>query len=570
MGVLSKMAGWLPYENESMEFVNRLEEHKRIREGWDDLWQDISDYVLPRRSVWEDTGQKGDEGQKTGTTIYDGYPRSTMQTMADGMQGYLISPAVEWFKLRMEQDEANDAVGVADWLEACEQVLYAIFHRANFYDAAGEFLLDGVGIGTATMIVEKDPTMFGVRFDTVHPKEIYIAENYTAKVDTWYRNYWRSARAAYQQFGDQLPDHIIETMEHDPEERFEFLHVIHPRSERIEGVETNTNLPNASVHVCMDTGTLLRSGGYNESPYLTWRFRKNTDETYGRSPAADCISDIKRANQIARTQMKMAQLAVEPPLNIPQDMKGQERIVPMGYNYYTQTSGKIEPVQFGSQYPLGLEVLDRIHKTIDDHFYTEFFMMLARAERQMTAREIIERQGEKSAVLGAVVGRLNSEFLSPLIERTFNIAMRSGWLPQPPPTLQGGRVDVEFIGPLAQAQRRYSQTQGINASLGSIMSMAQIFGPTVLDNFDSDEIARKLATAEGMPQKGIREEPDMQEIRAQRAQQIAAQQQMEMLGQTADIRDKMTEPAAPGSPAENIDRQLQAGQNHGRPFPTDE
>jgi hypothetical protein len=173
-----------------------------------------------------------------------------------------------------------------------------------------------------------------------------------------------------------------------------------------------------------------------------------------------------------------------------------------------------------------------------------------------TATEIRERQGEKAAVLGATIDRLNSECLVPLIDRTYAICQRNGLLPPPPESLmRGGRIHIEFMGPLAQAQKQYHQSMGVQAGLQFIQATGTMF-PESLDNVDSDELMRTGMDSQGVPQKIIREMPNVTEIRrirqeaaAQAKQDVVALEHEKMLAANAE---KLNQPLQKGSMLERV------------------
>jgi hypothetical protein len=65
---------------------------------------------------------------------------------------------------------------------------------------------------------------------------------------------------------------------------------------------------------------------------------------------------------------------------------------------------------------------------IRDAFYVNQLMM--QSGPQMTATEVVQRNEEKMRLLGPVLGRLQSELLRPLIDRTFAILLRKIYLNQ--------------------------------------------------------------------------------------------------------------------------------------------
>jgi hypothetical protein len=484
------------------------------------MWKDITNYVLPRRSFWD---LDSTPGQKPASKIYDGTAIAALQLLVDGLQGYLVSPRVSWFRLVMEDRQAQMLPGAADYLEDLENILLAEFSRSNLYESMGEFFLDAASLGTAVQFVEDDVASGKINFTTRHLKECYIAENRYGKVDTVYRVYPMTNTQVLDAWPKGLDPQRIERSKEEPYGIAKVMHCCYPM-----GADKW-----ASVYIDKDFNKELDVGSFEGFPYNVWRWRKNSDEVYGRGPAADALQDILRVNQAAKSILEAAQLANEPPLNVPEAMKGHERIVPRGFNYYSNPDEIIRPINLASNYPIGKDQENEMREQIREIFRTRIFLLMEQLESgSYTATEIRERQGEKAAVLGATIGRLNSECLVPLIERAFAICERNRIIPPPPPSLSsGGRIKIEFQGPLAQAQKQYHQGQGVTAALQFAAPFTQI-NPEALDNVDFDELMRAGLDALGSPQRAIREVDGVQQIRearakAQQAQAVAQQQMMQ-------------------------------------------
>ena len=529
------------------DLERRFTDLKAMRQPWEPGWKEITDYVLPRRSFWD--LEPGQEGKKPTQKIFDGSGINALQLLVDGLQGYLISPSIRWYRLQMEDKSQQDIPGVADWLEEVEDILYAEFARSNFYEAISEFFLDAASIGTAAMLVEDDVTEKRILFSTRHIKECYIAEARTGMVDTLYREFWMTNRQMIQMWKKELSAERQTLAREQPFAKVKVRHCVYPRKDRQSGKADGGNKPWASVYIDHEKKVIIDEGGYESFPYLVWRWRKNSDELYGRSPASDAIQDILRINQVARTSLEARQLAVQPPMNIPMEMRGMERLVPRGANYYTNPQALITPINMASNYPAAKDQEDDIREQIKETFRTKIFLLMEQlGEQAKTATEIRERQGEKAAVLGATIGRLNSETLIPLIDRVYAICNKNGILPLPPEALsEGGRVHIEFSGPLYQAQKTFHQTQGVASALGFATAMAQIM-PDSIDNVDEDELMRIGLDSNGAPQKTIRELPDVQARRKKRAEAMAAQQKAVMDLEKQKIM---------GSNAEQLNKPLQ-------------
>ena len=170
--------------------------------------------------------------------------------------------------------------------------------------------------------------------------------------------------------------------------------------------------------------------------------------------------------------------------------------------------------------------VQRIEQRINETLFVDLFRMILNSEQvqPITAREVAEKHEEKMMNLGPVLESMNQELHAPLIKRVYNIMMRGGLLPPPPPDMNAQLMKVNFISILAQAQQMVA-TSTIQQSLGFVGSVAGLF-PEVIDVVDIDEAAIDYMQANGMPAKAIRSK---EQIAARRQQRAQAQQQAEQM-----------------------------------------
>jgi hypothetical protein len=212
----------------------------------------------------------------------------------------------------------------------------------------------------------------------------------------------------------------------------------------------------------------------------------------------------------------------------------------------------------GANYPITIDISKDQDQRIKEWFHVDFFLMLQQQTRQMTATEVVELQGEKAAVLSTMVNNLNFA-LQKIVQRTVDILFRQSKMPELPAALQSRKssMKVDFLGVLAQAQKKAHQTSGIMQSIQIMQGLAQMAQavPQIAEAFDYVDAAVLLKNgfeAGGTSQLAIREEDDVQKIRqaraeaqAQAAQQQAAMQQQQMIAQNYN---KLNEPVNPESP----------------------
>jgi len=149
---------------------------------------------------------------------------------------------------------------------------------------------------------------------------------------------------------------------------------------------------------------------------------------------------------------------------------------------------------------------------------------------QMTATEVIQRNEEKMRLLGPVLGRLQSELLKPLIDRAFNILLRREQFPPAPEFLSGQDIEIEYVSPLAKAQKSTelsSITRAIEI-LGSLANVAPVF-----DYVNFDALTKHVAELVGMPQKLLKLQSQVNAEREAAAQAAEQQQQMAQMQQVA-------------------------------------
>jgi hypothetical protein len=180
-------------------------------------------------------------------------------------------------------------------------------------------------------------------------------------------------------------------------------------------------------------------------------------------------------------------------------------------------------------------------------------MMLTRAAMEkveLTATQVLEMMGEKAAVLGAKIGRFESELLDPLIDRVDTIETEAGRMPDPPDILRefaGAEIEVNYLGPLAMTQKALFRRQGATSALETVKPWLELF-PQSGRVINADAIVRAtLEDTQDFPSNAIRSEEEVAEIEKQ--EQEAQQQQLglqvaDRMGQHANKLGKAPEPGS--------------------------
>jgi hypothetical protein len=523
------------------DILRRQAELEQRRIHFEYTWDEIGEYILPRREKYRTS--KSVKGERYGRNIYDSTAVQAAQIACDGTQGHMVSSSFRWLALMMRDFE--DDHDVRDWLQEATDELYQALNNSNFYEMMNEFIMDGWTIGTATMYIEEDPVKMRPTFRTIHPREAYIAENHYGAIDTVHRKFFLTARQALQAFGP-YDERVVLMAQKQPHEEIEFLHAVFPRSDRDPAATDALNMPFASYYIDKGRGLLVRQGGYEQLPYAVWRFRKNSDEEYGRAPGWDALRTTKVLNEMVKSAITMAQKAAQPVRFIPEEYKDVWKFIPGANNYYRDPNRGPLPYQENQQFPVVFEFIRELREQIKQHFWVDFWQMMNMSQqRQKTATEVIEMQNEKLAIFTSSIGRFTNEALNPIVGALFAIENNAGRLPPPPAQLmQGGKIDVDYVGPLNLAIRRLA-TQGTQQALREIAGYAQL-DPNVLVQFDIPGAAKDIAMSFGMDQDRIRTDEEIAEILQAQQEAMAQQQQAQQQQQMASKIDPM-KPASQGS-----------------------
>ena len=525
------------------ELIKRCDTLDAARSNLLTLWEELATYILPNKV---DFISKKSHGTKRGTKIYDSTPVHAAQILAASLHGALTSSSAKWFDLRYRKDALNENSAAKQWLEECGEAIYQELANSNFDSEVGEAYLDITAFGAFALLqdVKEEQGWEGFNFRALHLADVLIAENADGKVDTIYRKIEMTARQAQQKFGDNCGEKVLAALEKNPDKKFPFIQAILPRQ-----LETPAGLmarpekrPFACYFVNKKDKKICKETGYYELPVYVPRWSKVTGEEYGYGPGAIALADIRTLNKARYMALNAWAKAIDPPL-----MAKKSGILGTGsINLrassvtYVQDMANIAALPQGTNWNADQLNVQDVRASIRRIFYSD--QLELQDGPNMTATEVQVRYELMQRLLGATLGRLQAEFLNPLVERCFYSMFRAGVLPPLPEVVQqeGGDLNIEYVGALARSQR-IDEVTSIQRLLDSVMALAQI-DPEVADTIDVDKAAKKISDRLGVPADVMRGEDEKRQLRQARQQQQAQTQQamdnqmtLEQAGQAAEI-----------------------------------
>ena len=154
----------------SKELKDNMSRLQAKRQVWESHWQEVSDYMLPRKS---DVNTERTRGDKRNIKIYDGTAVHSLELLASSLHGMLTSAAQRWFQLRFKEAMLNDSDEAKEWLEDAMDKMYVAISRSNFQTEIFENYHDLIAFGTSCLFIEEDKEDI-VRFSARHMKEVSL------------------------------------------------------------------------------------------------------------------------------------------------------------------------------------------------------------------------------------------------------------------------------------------------------------------------------------------------------------------------------------------------------------
>ena len=136
----------------TFEYIKKRQSRMEAdRQTWEDHWQQILDYVMPRKA---DITFTRSQGESRTDILFDSTAITANNLLAASLQGTLTSPSLAWFHLKLRNEELNNQREVQLWLEDTARRMYDMFNESNFNTEVHEMYLDLTSIGTGAIYME--------------------------------------------------------------------------------------------------------------------------------------------------------------------------------------------------------------------------------------------------------------------------------------------------------------------------------------------------------------------------------------------------------------------------------
>ena len=461
------------------------------RSAWEATWQECYAFAFPQRAPVFHT-----IGSSKINQLYDGTAPDAVDQLAALMLSELTPPWMSWFTLTAGTDlEEEERQQIASRLEKMSDTLQIHLDRSNFAMEIHQCYLDLITVGTACLMFEEAPfgSTSAFHFTAVPLSQIALSESSSGRLDHIFRTISLDYNEFCSRFGDdQIPENIkIEAAKDNT--TLEVLESICPNH---QGAYNYVAFLNPTGQHLSNDGDpiILKEAVYNTSPFIAFRWLKAPGEVYGRSPVMKALPDIKTANKVVELILKNATIAVTGiwlaeddgvlnPANI--------QLVPGAIIPKAVGSKGLTALESPGKFDVSQLVIKDLRERIRHALLGDKLGQIDDINK-MTATEVMERSDEMIMILGATYGRLQTELLTPLIERATSILRTRGEIPDV--FIDGRCLKISYKSARAEKQAQIDANRGLTW-LNAISKM----GENAMANVDIDTFIKWFAEKLNIP-----------------------------------------------------------------------
>jgi len=513
------------------------------------LYQNAADLMFPRENQITRVEHPG--GEKTDVIDPTGVMASI--EMASGLSINLFPPGQKFYNVIMSDRKLNEIEGVKRALGMITEISHEKRANSNFMLQANETLRSISVFGTGNLFNEWVPGI-GLNYRDYDIGQYLIMENNKGRVDTMMIKYPYTARQAVQEWGDKAGKSVLESMREEKNQNkiFWFIRISRPRKRRNPNLTDNLNMPFEAIDISVKDKEVIAEGGNPEFPYAVPRWTKSSNEVWGRGQGTFALPLVRELQTMKKDLTECGNKHNNPPLEVASSFEGEVQVFPGALNWVTELNS-IKAIDEGARgnFPITKDILEMEQDLVKKIMFNDIFVQLRdlKGDRRTTL-EIRERLVEGLQRLGPPIGRLQEEWLNPLVVRDILLLLRNGQFPRPlPPEMQGQAFKIEYIGRLAmelksQQARGWQQWVGVGAEVDGIFP--------VTDNVDFDGGYRRLGETLGVSVEDMASKEEVDDKREARQAKLNAQEALQMAQMAGQAYPGATKAPEEGSPAQEL------------------
>jgi len=471
------------------------------RQNWENLYSSAYEQFMPQRSKNFKDSMTDGQNNDGADTVFDSAPLDSLNKFVSKLQTSLVPAQKNWLRLKVGTSLKDQADKLQPVLDDITAVFFSAIRNSNFDVEAAESFYD-LAVGTACLMMQEGDVLTPFKFKTVPLSELYLEKVGNGQYNTVFRKHKIIPMYAQKVWSDAKVDSDMLT--HDKEEDF------------IEAVMQEKGIWKYYVVYQKEKKIIVdRTLRYN--PFIVFRWSVMPGEVYGRGPVLFALPDAKSLNKTKELILKNASLAVSGAWTMeddgainPENVKiAPGAIIPVTSNGGSSRSATLQPLLTGANFNVGDMVISDLRQSI---YNIMFANPLGPVDEPVkTATEIEYRQKQYADEIGAPFGRLESEFIRPVIQTGLMILDSLGKIDIKDFRLNEEQIAVDYASPLSITQN----TEDVNKLIKFMEVLNGVFGPQVAAMIMNIDVIPALATKMGIDLNNIRPAEEISQLKAQ-------------------------------------------------------
>ena len=494
----------------------RFERAKQIRSPWESEFQEAYDYTMPmKESLFAST-----MGARRTDKILDETGVVALAECTSRIQAGLIPPFGRWATFEAGSDiDPAERHDVNAQLEQVADIVFEILAESNFNQEAPEAIQECL-LSLGCLEVEEGDALNPIVFKAIPIPRLWVDVGPDDRLCAFYfANRYRLSQLRVRYPGAAIPADLRDTYDKCSDGGDDPLVPV------VEEIRRDFSQPNEErwikTVVAEGSKAVLQTKKYEGAgacPYIGFRWAKVAGESWGRGPLLNAMPAIRTCNLTIELILENAEMAITGINTVEDDgvvNVDAITLVPGTLIPIAPGSGGIKNVPVGGNFDVAQLVLNDMRANIKRALFNE--MLGNPGKTPMSATEVAERTADLARQIGAAFGRLQAEFVQPLLRRVIYILKKKGLIEMP--QIDGRVIKIVATSPLSRAQNMQDILQF--QQYGDLIT-AQ-FGPQmknlIVDGFEG---AAWLAEKFGVPTKLNRKPAEAKALVAQ-MQQMGAQ-----------------------------------------------
>ena len=500
------------------EYKSVMDRYKKAKgkwNSWSDIWEEIYDYVLPHRESFfqEFSGQRRTEN------IYDETAVVGLPKFASRLQLGFFPPNGRAFKLAPGPEFPQEQItkDVLSELDNITDVLHEGLRNSNFNSEFHEGLQD-LGLGTMNMLVQPGRFNGELHFTSVPPTHLAMLGGAMDEVSDWFR--WlpectlTEVKHRFPQV--KFTQKMKEAHKRDPKRKTKIIEATcYDRENKFKDEWSYYII--SETDKCILYKSKLNSRG--ELPWITTRWSKSGFEVWGRGPVLQAMPAIKTLNLTVQLILENAEMAIAGSYVYDDDgVFNPDNITIQPGTFIPRSPGsQITTLGSAGRFDVAQLVLDDMRRNVRKAMFIDE-LDARQARTPLSATEVSERLADVARDMGAVAGRMQKEFLTPLVQRIIAIYQAQGILDIP--KVDGRTLRVVPVSPLLRAQDQQDVQDFIRFQQTAAQTFGAEFTPTL---YNQEAVIQFLASKFGVPES-LLADPETKEQNIEQLMQMAQQQ----------------------------------------------